>query len=129
MIKKTVTYEDYNGNERTEEFAFHFTKTEILEMETSEIGGMSTRISRIIAAQDTPELIKLWKEFVISAYGEKSADGRRFQKTPEIAKNLYETEAYSKIFMELATNTDAAIEFIKGVMPADMPVPDIEMNK
>lgn len=129
MIKKTITYKDYNGVERTEDFRFHFTKAEILEMETSEIGGMSTQISRIIAAQNTSELIKIWKDFVLKAYGEISADGRRFQKTDDIVRNFSETEAYSILFMELATDTEAAIEFIKGIMPSDMPVPDIELNK
>lgn len=117
MLKKTITYTDYNGTERTEDFYFNLTKAEVMEMELSTSGGMVEMIQRIVAAQDAPAIIKIFKELVLKAYGEKSADGKRFIKSDEIRDAFSQTEAYSMLFMELATNADAAAKFVNGVIP------------
>ena len=117
MYKKTVTYTDYNDVKRTETFYFNFTKAEVLEMELGTVGGLSAMIQGVIDAKDTPALIKIFKDLVLKAYGEKSADGKRFIKTPELSEAFAQTEAYSDIFMELATNDVAASEFVKGITP------------
>lgn len=120
MLKKTITYVDYNGNERTEDFYFNLSKAEIMEMEMSTSGGLAEMIQRIVAAQDAPAIISIFKKLVLKAYGEKSPDGKRFVKSDEIAAAFSQTEAYSQLFMELATNADAAAAFINGVVPADV---------
>lgn len=124
MLKKTITYTDYNGNERTEDFYFNLSKAEIMEMEMSTTGGLAEMITRIVAAQDQPAIIKIFKDLVLKAYGEKSADGRQFKKIDENGRKLCEafsqTEAYSILFMELATDADAAAKFVNGIVPADM---------
>lgn len=120
MQKKTVTYIDYNGVERTEDFYFNLTKAEVMEMELSTSGGLAESIQRIVAAQDAPAIIKIFKELVLKSYGEKSPDGRRFIKSDEIANAFAQTEAYSEIFMELATDADKAAEFVNGIVPADL---------
>lgn len=120
MLKKTITYTDYNGSERTEDFYFNLTKAEIMEMEMSTTGGLAEMINRIVAAQDMPAIIKVFKDLVLRAYGEKSADGKRFVKSDEIATGFAQTEAYSILFMELATDAEKASEFVNGVVPADM---------
>ena len=117
MLKKTITYTDFNGMERSEDFYFNLTKAEVMEMEMSTVGGLSEMIQRIIAAQDTPSIIKVFKDLVLKSYGEKSADGKRFIKTPEIAEAFSQTEAYSVLFMELATDADAAAAFVNGIIP------------
>lgn len=117
MLKKTITYTDFNGMERSEDFYFNLTKAEVMEMEMSTVGGLSEMIQRIIAAQDTPSIIKVFKDLVLKSYGEKSADGKRFIKTPEIAEAFSQTEAYSVLFMELATNADSAAAFVNGIIP------------
>lgn len=117
MLKKTITYTDYNGNERKEDFYFNLSKAEAIEMQLSTTGGLSQMIENIIAAQDTPALIKIFKELVLKSYGKKSDDGRRFIKSPEIAEEFSQTEAYSILFMELATDDVAAAEFVKGITP------------
>lgn len=127
MIKKTVTYKDYNDVERTEDFYFNFSKAELLEMELSTVGGFSERVKKIIDAKDQPSLIRLIKDFVLDAYGEKSADGKRFMKNDEIRTSFVENPAYSVIFMELATNADEAAKFVNGVAPADMPKVDLNV--
>lgn len=119
MIKKTITYVDYNDVERTEDFYFHLTNAEIMEMEMSEVGGLTEKIQRIVAAQNAPEIIKLFKELVLTAYGVKSADGRQFIKNEELRTSFSQTEAYSQIFMELATDDKAAAAFVNGIIPAD----------
>jgi hypothetical protein len=120
MIKKTITYTDYNGVERTENFYFNLSKAEIMEMEMSTAGGMAESIQKIVDAKDAPAIIRVFKDLVLKAYGVKSDDGRRFMKSKELSEEFAQTEAYSQIFMELATDADAAAKFVNGIMPADM---------
>lgn len=120
MLKETMTYTDYNGTERTEDFYFNLTKAEIMEMEMSTSGGLAEYIQRIVAAQDAPAIIKTFKDLILLAYGRKSLDGKRFEKTQELRDEFAQTEAYSQLFMKLATDADAAAKFVNGIMPADM---------
>lgn len=120
MLKKTMTYTDYNGVERTEDFYFNLTKAEIMEMEMSTSGGLAEMIQRIVSAQDAPAIIKIFKELILSAFGQKSPDGKRFVKSAELREEFSQTEAYSQLFMELATDADKANEFIMGIIPADV---------
>lgn len=117
MIKKTITYNDYNGVERTENFYFNLTKAELMEMEMSTNGGFAEMVTRIVEAKDAPEIIKTFKKLILKAYGIKSDDGRRFIKSEEISTAFEQTEAYSILFMELATDADAAAKFVNGVGP------------
>lgn len=121
MLKKTITYTDYNGVERTEDHYFNLSKAESMEMEMSTSGGLSEMIRKIVAAQDTPAIIKIFKEIILKAYGQKSPDGRQFIKSPELSKAFSETEAYSQLFMELATDADAAAKFVNGIVPNEKP--------
>ena len=121
MIAKTITYSGYDGVERTETFYFNLSKAEAMEMELSTYGGMSTLLRKIIDAKDGPSIIRVFKNIILKAYGEKSDDGKRFVKSEEISKAFSQTEAYSKLFMELATDADAAAEFINGIVPKPDP--------
>ena len=120
MIKKTVTYDDYNGFNRTEDYYFNLTKAEVMEMQLSTVGGLDTMLKKLVASNDMPSIIKVFKELVLKAYGEKSPDGRRFIKNDELRAEFEQTEAYSIIFMELATDEKAAAEFINGIVPKDL---------
>lgn len=120
MIKKTVTYTDYNGVERTEDFYFNLNEAEVTELELGTTGGFADMLQKVIDAKDQPTIIKIFKDFVFRAYGVKSADGRRFMKSKELSEEFSQTEAYSKIFMELSFNAKAASEFVKGVIPSDL---------
>ena len=117
MFVKKITYEAIDGNTYTEDFYFHLSKAEIMEMEMGTTGGMSQLINRIVAAQDSAEIIKLFKNVILKAYGVKSDDGKRFIKTQEVRDAFVQSEAYSVLFMELATDADAAQVFINAVMP------------
>lgn len=120
MLKKPITYTDYNGVERTEDFYFNLSKAEIMEMELSEEGGFAERIKKIISSKDTVQIVKIFKEIILKAYGEKSADGKRFKKSKEMREDFEQTEAYSILFMELAQDPDAAADFVNQLVPADL---------
>ena len=122
MLKKTITYTDYNGLERTEDFYFNLTKAEITEMELSVTGGLSEMIQNIVKAKDTPSIVKIFKQLVLQAYGKKSDDGRRFIKSEALKEEFAQTEAYSELFMELATDADKAGAFINAIIPKDLEV-------
>ena len=120
MIKKTVTYVDYNGTERTEDFYFNLTKAELTEMNLSTTGGLEKMIQDVITAQDTPKIIAIFKELLLKSYGVKSADGRRFIKSKELSTEFSQTEAYPIIYMELLTDEGSADKFVTGILPEDM---------
>lgn len=117
MVKKTITYVDYNGNERTEDFYFNLSSAEITEMEMSTSGGLTGMIERIISEQNAPAIIKIFKDLVLKSYGQKSLDGKRFIKNDELREEFSQTEAYSILFMELATNAEEAAKFVNGIVP------------
>ena len=118
MLKETRTYVDFNGVERTEDFYFNFTKAELLEMELSVKGGFHAYIEQIVKAKNETELIRLFKELLEKSYGVKSPDGRKFIKNAEVLEDFKHTEAYSDLFMELATDADKASKFVNGIFPA-----------
>lgn len=120
MIAKTITYTDYNDVERTEKFYFNLSNAEVMEMEMSTSGGLAEMIQRVVAAQDQPAIIKIFKDLILKAYGVKSPDGRKFIKSEELSLDFAQTEAYSQLFMELATDAEKASEFVNGIVPADM---------
>ena len=119
MLKKTITYADFNGVERTEDFYFNLTKAEVIEMEMGTEGGFAEMIQKIVKAQDAPSLIKIFKDLILKAYGEKSLDGKRFIKNDELRDAFVQTEAYSQLFVELATNAEVASKFVTGILPAE----------
>lgn len=133
MFKKTIEYVDYNGVTRKEDFYFNLTEAELLEMHLVQEGGMEAYINRIMQTQDMRSLIKVFKDLISSSYGIKSLDGKRFIKSEELFTEFAQTEAYSKLYVELATDDIAASEFINGIVPANRRVDTssilAEMNK
>lgn len=117
MLKKTITYTDYNGVERTEDFYFNLTPSEITEMELGGDESLSSTIERISKSKDIPSIVRMFKGIILKAYGEKTADGKRFVKSEEISTAFSQTEAYSELFMELATDSDAAAAFLNAIIP------------
>jgi hypothetical protein len=120
LLKKTITYEDFNGDVTSEDLFFHLSKAELVELEMSHEGGLSASLQKIVDAQDGKAIIAEFKSIILNSYGKKSEDGRRFIKNQTLRDEFESSEAYSTLFMELVTNTDAAIEFINGVIPKGM---------
>lgn len=117
MLKETMTYKDFNGIERTEDFYFNLTKTELTKMEMTTAGGLAERIQKIVAAQDVPAIMEVFEDLILKAYGVKSPDGKRFEKSPELSAQFAQTAAYDQLFMKLATDADAASRFVNGIVP------------
>ena len=120
MLKKTMTYTDYNGVERKEDFYFNLSKAELIEMGLSENGGLDALIDKIISEKDQKRIIELFKQIILKAYGEKSLDGKHFVKSEEISNAFSQTEAYSDLFMELAFNSKAGADFVNALIPKNM---------
>lgn len=120
MLKITKTYEDFNGVERTEDFYFNLTKADLAELEMSVNGGLTTLLNNMSRAKDGKSIIEYSKKLVLTAYGEKSLDGREHYKSDEIRAKFAATQAYSDIFMEVATNDKKAAEFVMGILPKDI---------
>ena len=120
MLVKTITYTDYNGNERTEDFYFNLTKAELINMEVSVDGGFSEMLKKIIREKSAPKLSEYFQDLIKKAYGVKSDDGRRFMKSDEITRDFTETEAYSILYTELVMDDKAAAAFVNGIMPKDI---------
>lgn len=120
MLKKAITYTDYDGLERTEEFRFNLTKAELMDMELTTVGTFSKLMQKIIDEKDMVRLAKYFKELILKSYGVKSDDGKRFIKSPELSEAFSQTEAYSELYMELLGNSEYAVKFIQQVMPKDL---------
>lgn len=120
MLKRNITYKDFNGEEVTETFYFNLTRTELIELEVSYEGGLQAAIQRIIEENDPKKLIMEFKRIVLLAYGVRSEDGKRFMKSDQIREEFSQTAAYDELFMELATDDDAAADFVKGIIPSDL---------
>ena len=120
MLKKIITYTDYNGVERTEPFYFNLSKAELMEMELGVTGGMTEMLDKIIAAKDAPSLMKTFKEMIMKSYGVKSDDGKRLIKSEELSIAFTQTEAYSVLFMELITDDKAAADFVNAIIPNEI---------
>ncbi len=114
-----MTYTDFDGTERTENFYFNLTKAELAEWELCTNGGMTVKMTEIAQSNDGPTITKAFKEIIRKAYGEKSDDGRTFRKSEEISDRFEATQAYSDLFVELVTDVDKATAFINAIMPND----------
>lgn len=117
MLKKTMTFTDYEGNERTEDHYFNLTRSECLEMEMSTNGGMTKLIRKLIETQNMPEVMKIFKNILFKSYGEKSLDGRQFVKSPELSTAFSQTPAYDQLFFTLCTDADEAAKFVNAIIP------------
>lgn len=123
MLKKTITYIDYNDQERTEDFYFHLTKAELLEMEMRTPGGLEARLKRLIATLDNNKIVDWFRDLVLLSYGVKSEDGRRFIKSDELRTAFSHTEAYSELYWSLATDASEGAKFVNGILPRGLEVP------
>lgn len=117
MLKKTITYTDYEGVKQTRDFFFHLTRTEVIKMENSEVGGLTKLLGKIVMESDQPKIIKYFDQFIALAYGEKSADGQRFVKSKELSDAFFQCPAYDVLFREIMASTEAATAFINAIIP------------
>jgi hypothetical protein len=120
MLKKRIKYEDFNGDEREEDFYFNLNKSELLKWDLSTAGGLETLIKKIIDTKDIAKLLEIFEEIIDKAYGERSADGKQFIKSKELVEAFKQTNAYDNMFMEFMQNPDEYAKFIKAIIPSDI---------
>lgn len=120
MLKHTITYKDFNDEEVTEDLYFNITETELIELEVEHKEGLQEWVRAIIAAKDRKTMIAEFQRIILLAYGEKSPDGKSFIKNDELREKFKQTAAYNALFVQLATEEDAAATFIQGVVPKDI---------
>lgn len=120
MLKKTITYTDYNGSPRSEEFYFNLTKSEVVKMQSSVKGGYDAQLKSIAAGMNGAGIMEFFENLIKQSYGEKSDDGRRFMKSEEISTAFMQSPAYEVLFEELVTDDKAAAAFVNGIFPSDL---------
>ena len=117
MLKKTITYTDYDDVERKEDHYFNLSKAELIMMDSSVVGGLTQRLNKIVQSKDNVAIMEVFRDLIHRSYGVKSDDGKRFIKSEDIAIAFEQTEAYSELVMELLTNPDKAADFINAILP------------
>lgn len=121
MLIKSITYNDYDGNERTEEYCFNLSESELTRMELKTDGGMKSLLEKIVAAKDREKLVNLFEQVIDKSFGVKYGDGKYFRKSQEDLEMFKSTEAYNKLYMELITDTQAAVDFVNAIIPKVAP--------
>lgn len=120
MLKKRITYTDYDGVSRTEDFYFHINKYELTKMTYSHDGGLDKKLARITDAQDNKQILQEFEDLIRLSYGVKSDDGKRFVKSPELTEEFLQTNAFEVLFMELMGDPKAAANFVNAIIPSDL---------
>lgn len=120
MVKKTITFVDYNGTEKTRDYYFNLSKAELLKMEHSVRGGLSEHIKKIVSSNDNTELYNLFEELIIKSYGEISVDGEQFIKNAEQTEAFVQSNAFSELIVELISDADIAANFVNGIVPSNI---------
>lgn len=122
LVKKTLTYTDFNGDEVTEDLYFHLTEAEMVELDLGQKGGLEEWLKRVVAAEDGNAIYQQFKKIILFAYGKRSEDGKRFIKNAQIREEFESSEAFSTFIMDLLTNTETAVEWFKGIVPTSVQV-------
>jgi len=120
MLKREIKYEDFDGNEVSEIFYFNLSKPELIELEVEHKQGFGKLLQSIVETKDNKELVAKFKQIILMSYGVKSEDGRRFIKSDQLREEFAQTAAYSELFMELASDDNAAVIFLTGILPRDI---------
>jgi len=120
MLKREIKFEDFDGNQSSDIFYFNISKPELVELEVEHEGGFGKMLESIVETKNNKELIKKFKDIVLLAYGVKSEDGKRFIKSDQLREEFSQTAAYNELFMELATDDNAAVQFLTAVLPKDI---------
>lgn len=120
MLKRPITYVDFDGNSQTEVFYFNLTQTELMEMELDYDNGLAEALQAIVATNDSKLIYNEFKKLILNSYGEKSSDGKRHVKSEELKVGFSQTAAFDALIIEFYNDPNVLVEFIKGALPAKM---------
>lgn len=116
MLKKKVTYLDFNDREVTEEFYFNLTTPEVTKI-IAKIGSDIDVYAEKLAKEENYEaIIDFTETLILTSYGVKSEDGKRFVKSKEARENFEYSAAYAELFEQLMTDTEQSKAFGQGLM-------------
>lgn len=121
MFTKKITFTDYDGNMRTEEFYFHLNKAEIIKwLTTTGDYTLDKVLERLARERNGKKIMDIFEDLIKRSYGQKSLDGRKFVKSEDVWNDFYQTEAYSVLFTELVTDAKKAADFVNNIIPKDI---------
>lgn len=121
MLKKTITYVDYDGNERTEDHYFHLSQAEIIKwLTTTGDYTLDKVLMKLATEKNGKDIMQHFEDLIHLSYGRKSLDGRKMEKSDEIWNDFYQSEAYSTLFIELVTDARKAADFVNKIIPAKL---------
>lgn len=121
MLKKTIEFEDYDGNMRKEDHYFNLNKAEVIKwLTTTGDYTLDKVLDRLSTERNGKKIMEIFEGLIHLSYGKKSLDGRKFEKTDEIWNDFYQTEAYSVLFTELVTDARKAAEFVNRIIPKSL---------
>lgn len=116
MLKKSITYVDFNGQEVTEDFFFNFTAPELTKLAIKYGSDISEVAKEISESNDVGRMIEFMEDLILSSYGQKSEDGKRFMKSPELKSEFEYSAAYAELFEILITQPSESQAFGKGLV-------------
>ena len=127
MFSRTFEYTGYDGQPHKETYWFNLSEDELYKMELGSVGGVNGMMNRMLKEEHPDKIVDMFEKIILTAVGERSADGRRFVKKPrigypwgEVAEDFRETPAYSQLFMELVSSGEKLATFLKSAIPAEV---------
>ena len=116
MLKKTITYDSYDGVTYTEDFYFNLSRAELIKMECGVKGGLTKKLEEIAKSSDPTQIMPVFEDIILKSYGKKSDDGKRFIKSKELSDEFAQSEAYSELMVQLIQDEKAASDFVNGLI-------------
>lgn len=117
MIKKTINYENFDGEEITEDAYFHLTKAELLDLEYKEETPFTEYLKQMQDSTTPKTVLHVLRELISASYGKKTDDGKRFVKNEELTNAFVSSDAYSELLFGLLNDPEEATKFFESIMP------------
>lgn len=123
MIRKTLTYKDYEGVEHTKDFYFSLNQTEFALMNNKMPGGFEAYLKRIQEDHNEEKLLEMLVWFIEEGYGIRMGDDD-FIKEDEVGRKLGKrfrcTEACDNLITELLEKENNIGTFLIGMLPESL---------
>lgn len=117
MLKQKVQYEDFDGATQVEDLYFNLNRMELIALQ-SRYGkeDMAAYIDKLVEDKDIEKVYEILNDIVLSAYGIRSEDGKRFLKSETIREEFKQSLAYDALIEDFHDETRKVLEsFIVGI--------------
>lgn len=131
-----LTFEDFNGNTQTRDLHFHLSKTDLIKlaaaMDSDSRKDLADRLTQRakedakngvttdLSATEIVGIADMLDIIIMAAYGIKSEDGMRFDKSDEIREAFKASPMYSELFMSITQDQQSLNNFMNQVLPKDV---------